>query len=281
MIPVREPLIVNLAPTGMVPTREHSEKVPLQPHEIIDDVVRAASQGITIAHLHARDESGKPTHKKEVYARIISGIRERCPGLVLCVSCSGRTNGGIEARAEVLELDGDVKPDMASLTLSSMNFRDGPSINSPEAVRELAKRMTDNGIIPELEIFDLGMANYARYLMDKGLLQTPLYANLIFGNVAGAQPNLIEIASLINALPRGIVWGLGGIGKAQVPLAGLAAGFAPAVRIGLEDNLWSDFERTVPASNLELVGVVKQFLIPYGRPVMEPGMFRAVFGLSG
>ncbi len=281
MNPIRDPLIVNLAPTGMVPTREQSGKVPLQPDEIIADVLRAAAQGITIVHLHARDAAGKPTYKKEVYARIISGIREKRPDLVLCVSCSGRMVDEIDRRTQVLELKGDLKPDMATLTLSSMNFSDRPSINSPSMIKELAKRMTDCGVAPELEIFDLGMANYTRHLIERGILKTPLYANLICGNIAGAQPHLLEIASLINALPKGVIWGLGGLGRAQVPMAGLAAGFAPGVRIGLEDNLWSDFERTALASNIELVEFIKQFLMPYGRSIMPPEMFRRLIRFPG
>src|SRR5262245_5354195 len=96
------PLILNLAPTGMVPTREMSAHVPLQPAEVVEDVLRCAAEGITIAHLHARDERGEPTHSKEVYARMISGIRERRPELVLCVSCSGRRVPDLASRAEVL-----------------------------------------------------------------------------------------------------------------------------------------------------------------------------------
>jgi uncharacterized protein (DUF849 family) len=75
--------------------------------------LQAAERGITIAHLHARDTLARPTYKKGVYARIISGIREKCSSLVLCVSCSGRMDGRFDRRVEVLELNGDLKPDMA------------------------------------------------------------------------------------------------------------------------------------------------------------------------
>jgi uncharacterized protein (DUF849 family) len=131
-----------------------------------------------------------------------------------------------------------------------MNFKDQASINSPDMIKELAKRIMDRGISPELEIFDLGMANYARYLIHRGIFRNPLYAILIFGNIAGAQPHLVEIASPINAMPEDIIRGLGGLGRARVPMAGLASGFAPGVRIAVEDNLWSNFERIEPASNL-------------------------------
>jgi uncharacterized protein (DUF849 family) len=168
---------------------------------------------------------------------------------------------------------------MASLTLSSLNFRKQASVNPPDTIVELAKRMNDRGILPELEIFDLGMANYARFLREKGILKSPGYANLFFGNVASAQANLLEMASLVHALPEGMMWGLAGLGNSQIPVAALAAGFAPGVRIGLEDNLWTDWERNRPATNLELLECVTKFLAPLDRPIMSPDVFRTRLNL--
>ena len=272
--PAGSRLILNFAPTGIVPTRAMSAHVPLQPAEIVKDVLAAAELGITIVHLHARDESGRPTHRSEVYARIIGGLRERRPDLVICVSCSGRQARNIEERTEVLSLRGDLRPDMASLTLSSLNFPSEPSINSLEHVRELAQRMLDRGIVPELEVFDIGMVNVIRYLCERGLLRPPLYANLLFGNIATAQANLLEIATLISRLPPGVVWGVAGLGAAQLPVAALGVAWAPAVRIGLEDNLWLDRDRTQPASNQDLIERTHRLAGAIGRSVMTPLEFR-------
>ena len=128
-------LLLNLAPTGMVPTRQMSPWVPISPEEIIADAVAAAAMGVNIVHIHARDDAGVPTYRKDVYARIIGGIREKCPDLIICVSLSGRTFGSFEERSDPLRLTGDVAPDMASLTLSSMNFAKVESVNSPDMIR--------------------------------------------------------------------------------------------------------------------------------------------------
>jgi len=274
------PLIINLAPTGMVPTRKMSPRVPLQPTEIVEDVLAATEIGVTIAHLHARDENDQPTHRKEVYARIIAGIRERCPDLVICVSCSGRNAKTVEERAEVLDLTGDLRPDMASLTLSSLNFPRQASVNSPEVVRELAQRMHDRGIVPELEVFDLGMVNVISYLRERGLVQPPMYANLLFGNVATAQADLLEIGAMVSRLPEGVTWGVAGLGAAQLPMAALGAAWAPAVRIGLEDNLWLDAERTRLASNLDLLHRIHSLAAALERPIMSSSQFRGLLGLE-
>jgi uncharacterized protein (DUF849 family) len=273
------PLILNLAPTGMVPTRKRSEHVPLQPEEIVDDVLRCAEEGVTIAHLHARNTRDEPTHSKKVYARIIEGIRERRPDLILCVSCSGRKNPEFEPRAEVLDLDGDLTPDMASLTLSSLNFPSQASVSAPDVVVALAERMGERGIRPEVEIFDLGMVAVLRRLQERELLPEPAYANLLFGNLATAQADLPDIGALLSRLPDGTIWSLVGIGAAQLPVAGVAAAAAPGVRIGLEDNLWLDADRSAPASNLELVRRVHALAEANDRAIATPTELRQVLGL--
>ena len=63
---------------------------------------------------------------------MIAGIRKCRPDLVLCVSTSGRTFNEFDKRAEVLGLKGELKPDMASLTLSSVNFNKQASVNAPD-----------------------------------------------------------------------------------------------------------------------------------------------------
>jgi 3-keto-5-aminohexanoate cleavage enzyme len=125
-------LIVNFTPTGMIPTREMTPHVPISVAEIVEDVHRAYEVGITMAHLHARDgATGKPAYTAEIYGNLISGIRKFAPDLVLAVSLSGRDVPEFEKRAAPLELEGKLKPDMGSLTLSSLNFNRDASINSP------------------------------------------------------------------------------------------------------------------------------------------------------
>jgi uncharacterized protein (DUF849 family) len=278
---VGEPLILNLAPTGVLPTRAQSPYVPLQPDEIIRDVIECAGLGVTIAHLHVRDEDGRPSQSKDLFRRVIVGIREQRADLVICVSCSGRGGIGLEQRAAVLDLEGDAAPDLASLTLSSLNFSSQESVNAPATILALLERMSERGIAPELEIFDIGMANMARYLADKGLLPERRYANLLFGNLASAQSRLLDIAAVVSALPPVTSYSLAGIGAAQLPVAAIAAGSAHGVRVGLEDNLWIDAERTRLTTNADLVERVHRLAEAVGRPIMSPEAARLRFGWPG
>ena len=122
--------ILNFTPTGMIPTKKMTPHVPVTTDEIIEDVLQAASLGVTMVHLHARDPvTGEPTYKKEIYVEIIRGIRKENKDLILCVSTSGRTYSEFEKRSECLELDGKLKLEFASLTLSSLNFNKLSSIS--------------------------------------------------------------------------------------------------------------------------------------------------------
>lgn len=266
--------LVNLTPTGMIPTHEMTQYVPLTPQEIIQDVLECYQLGITSVHLHARDKDGIPTWKPEIYAEIIFGIRNKAPNLVLGVSCSGRDFNEFEKRSAVLDLKGDVKPDMASLTLSSLNFNKQASVNSPQMIQDLAKKMKDCGIKPELEVFDLGMLNYARYLTRKKILEPPLCINLILGNIACAQADILHAGLMLNEIPKGSIWNMGGIGDWQLKMNMLAILEGGGVRIGLEDNIYIDDQRKQLASNKDLVKRIIKMAKLFNREVMPPSVLR-------
>ena len=182
---MKDKFILNFTPTGMIPTRDMTPEVPLSPEEIVDQVLEVAELGVNMVHLHAREiETGLPTYKKELYSEIIGGIRKINRALVLCVSTSGRDFNEFEKRSEVLELKDELKPDFGSLTLSSLNFNKQASVNAPQMIKDLSRKMLLNKIRPEMEAFDLGMINYAKYLIRKELIIPPYYFNLILGNIA-------------------------------------------------------------------------------------------------
>ena len=62
-----DPVVITVAPTGPLTTREQHPEVPLSPEEIAIAVAEAAEAGAAIAHVHARDEEGKPTADPAVY----------------------------------------------------------------------------------------------------------------------------------------------------------------------------------------------------------------------
>ena len=274
-------LIVNFAPTGMIPTKDMTNHVPVTAEEIVVDIHKAVEIGITMVHLHARDAAtGESSYKAEVYGKIIEGIRSFSRDLIICVSLSGRKINDFEKRAEVLQLEGDLKPDMGSLTLSSLNFNREASINSPEMIQMLANEMKSRGILAELEAFDAGMINYAKYLERKEILEPPHYFNLLLGNIACAQADLLHVGIMIRDLPDNSFWSLAGIGDFQLMMNSIAIVSGGGVRVGLEDNIWFDKARTKLATNSDLLRRIHRLAKASERKIMSPGELRTLLNLQ-
>lgn len=277
-------LIINFAPTGLIPTKQMTPHVPTTPEEIIAEVLEARQHGVSMVHLHARGKDGEPTHQKEVYGEIISGIREVDgrgeSALIVCVSTSGRVWNDFERRSEVLELEDEVKPDMASLTLSSLNFNKQASINSPQMIQMLATKMLERRIKAELEAFDIGMINYAKYLHRKGFIQPPFYFNLILGNIACAQANMLNLGLMVNELPDHSTWSVGGVGDCQLKMNVTAMINGGGVRVGLEDNIWWTPSRRKLATNADLLRRIRMIAEALDMEIAGPSEVRQMLGLE-
>lgn len=258
--------IVNFTPTGTQPTRQNSN-APLSPSEIVEEVHFAFELGITVVHLHARDEDFLNTWRVDVYRDIIDGVRKYCPGLPVCVSLTGRHFPEFEKRSAVLEL----MPDMGSLTMSSLNFPKAASINEPDMIIQLIEKMDKCGVVPEIECFDSGMLNYTNYLIKKGILKGPHYINVILGNLYNGQSDLSTVASILVNKPQGSVMCLGGIGKDQMKANMLGLLYADGVRIGLEDNLY--YKDKDLATNAKLLQRLRRIMYDLDLEVMSPKEF--------
>ncbi|HKI87803.1 MAG TPA: 3-keto-5-aminohexanoate cleavage protein [Draconibacterium sp.] len=254
--------IINFTPNGMIPTKRMTPHVPIDVEEIVKEVLNARKFGVSIVHLHARDTEGKPTWKKEIYKEIIDRIRAvdgyTNDSLIICISTSGRNWSDFERRSECLDLEGTSKPDMGSLTLSSLNFPGSASVNSPEIIQKLALKMKVKGIKPELEVFDAGMINFAKYLHKKGMIEPPFYFNAILGNISNAQSGMLDAGYLVTQLPENSYWSFGGIGNAQLKMNTVGILNGGGIRIGLEDNIYFDNDREHLASNKDLLDRINE-----------------------
>jgi 3-oxoadipate:acetyl-CoA acetyltransferase len=274
-------LIVNFCPTGMIPTKQMTPHVPIAPAEVVEEACGALERGVAIVHLHARDEKGKPTYRAELYETMILGIRGHFPDAIICVSCSGRDFPEFERRSEVLELTGAARPDLASLTLTTLDFPTGTSQNAPEMVIALGEKMVARGIKPELECFDFGMINAANMLIAKGLLgEPPYYFNLLLGSRYSVPATARHLSNMVEDLPPESTWSAAGIGLFQLPMNTLAIAMGGHCRVGLEDNIYHDFDRAHLATNLGLVERIALLADTFGRCMATPARARALLGLG-
>lgn len=265
-------VIITVAPTGSVPTRQHTPHVPLTPDEIAEDVFRCWEAGAAIAHIHARDVHNSPTTDPAVFAEIGEKIRSRCD-IIVMISTGGRASSLVEDRAAPLSLN----PEMASLTTGSTNFGTSAYINTPADIERLATEMRDRGIKPEIEVFDSAMIANALRLAGAGVLPPPLHFQFVMG-VQGAIPATAKnLLHLVESIPPGSTWSVAGIGRAQLAMGTLALVMGGHVRVGLEDNL--QYTKGMLATNVQLVERVVRLAAEIGRPVCTPAEARVVLGL--
>jgi uncharacterized protein (DUF849 family) len=261
--------------TGIIPTKADNPHVPITPEEIVEDAIRCHEAGASIIHVHARDDEGRPTYRSVVYKEIIDGIRSNID-VIICVSTSGRRVQEFERRSEVLAL----RPEMATLTMGSVNSRTDTLLNPPDIIMRLATKMWELGVKPELEIFEPGMLNYAKYLIKKGALTSkPPCFNLFFGLLGGIPAELKDMGYLISSLPEGAVWGCAGIGRYQLRVNVASIVFGGNVRVGLEDNLYFDEECTELATNTLLVKRLVEIAAEVGRPVASVSKAREILNI--
>jgi uncharacterized protein (DUF849 family) len=270
-----EPLIIQLAPTGMIPQKSDTPHVPITPDEIAEDVLRCYKLGVSVVHVHARHDDGRSAYQREMYQDIFDKIRKKCPGIVINASTSGRGVPDLEKRSEVL----DLLPEMATLSVGSINFVSQPSFNPLESVKYLADKMRRLGIKPELEIFEAGFINTALYLARKGHLAQPMHFNLMLGSLGSIPADLRDLTYLVDSIPEGNTWGAAGIGRFQVGINTAAILMGGHVRVGLEDALYYHQSTRELATNENLVKRVVRIAGEVGRKIATPKEARRVLGL--
>jgi 3-keto-5-aminohexanoate cleavage enzyme len=268
-------LIITLAPTGMIPTKNQTPHVPITPNEIANDTYEAYKLGASIVHVHARDQNGQPTYEKEVFEKIFKEIKRKCPDIIICASTSGRVHPHVEHRSEVL----DLYPEMASLTLGSLNFPQHPSINSMETIKKLANLMKERNILPELEIFEAGFINTAKYLARKNYLRRPLHFSLLLGSLGSFPPGIGDLAYLVQSLPSGSSWSATGIGRFQTQINVSAILMGGHARVGIEDSIYYNYPKEELATNANLVGRIVRIAKELSREIANPKETREILGI--
>ena len=274
------PLIINACLTGMISQKEDNPFLPVTSEEVIEDACVVIEAGASILHIHARDSQGEADWVGAAYTPIIRGIRKHYPDVIIGVTTSGRKFTDFTKRAAVLDLKNGCKPNMASLTLGSMNFAREAVVNSPETIRKLATSMLERGIIPELEVFGPGMLNYAFYLVKKKILPDRCYVNFILGSLGASPARVEDLASLVRDLPPDWIWAAAGLGRYQLSMNVTAIIMGGHVRVGLEDNLFYDIQRQTVASNKMLVDRLVRVAGELGRAIATPAQTRKMLGLE-
>jgi uncharacterized protein (DUF849 family) len=255
------PVVIAVAITGSVPRKKDNPALPVTPVEQIESTHEAFEAGASLVHIHVRNPDESSSSDPKLFAQVQEGINKHCPGMIVQFSTGGRGRDQA-ARGSALYL----RPEMASLSTGSVNFPTIVYENAPALVWDLASKMKENEIRPEIEIFDLSHIHAAKRLIDEGLMNSRPHVQFVMGvkNAMPADEHLLDIllAELKRVIPAA-TWTAAGIGRFQSEVMRwvLERG-ADGVRTGLEDNIRVTKDR-LAFGNAELVKIAADLCAKY------------------
>ncbi len=272
------PMVITAAMVGAETTREHTPYLPITAEEIGEDAARCREMGAAMVHIHVRTPDGKPSQDTELFRAAIREIRKRCDILVQ-VSTGGAVGMSVDERCGPLRLTGEDRPDMATLTTGTVNFGEDVFWNPRPLVRDIARRIKDLGLRPEIECFDAGMIDAAEALAKEGLVELPAHYDFVLGvpGALAAKPEALDF--MRSYVPQGSTWTCAAMGRHQLPFVELSAERGGNARVGLEDNVY--LSRGVLAKgNWELVQEAVKRAKGKGREIATPQQARALLRLG-
>ncbi len=272
------PMVLTAAMVGAETTREQTPHLPITAEEIAEDAVRCREAGAAMVHLHVRTADGKPSQDAELFRAAIRAIRKRTDVLIQ-TSTGGAVGMSVDERCGPLTLTGADRPDMATLTTGTVNFGEEVFWNPRPLVRDIAKRIRAMGLRPELECFDVGMIDEARYLAKEGLVELPAHFDFVLGVPGTLQPRPEVLDFMIASLPEGSTWTVAGVGRHQLPFVDEAAKRGGNARVGLEDNIYVS-KGVLAKGNWELVAEAAKRARANGREPATPEQARKLLRLG-
>ena len=266
-------LIITVAPIGSFAFKKDTPYLPVTPSELIEDGIKCWEAGASILHYHARDKDEKPCLDYDFFAKVLEGLRKHTR-LIVQISTGFRFPHHRDDRIRAV----DLRPDMMSLNVGSVNLARGPYINDPVDVEYYAGKMIEYGVKPEIECFDVSHIHAGIALMKKGLIKDPPYFDFVLG-VQNALPfSARHLLHMIESLPPGALWSVIGVAKAQLPASTLGIILGGNSRVGLEDNIFYSYK--VLATNEQLVQRTVRLAKELQREIATPDEARAMLGIT-
>jgi 3-keto-5-aminohexanoate cleavage enzyme len=268
-------VIVTAAVVGAEVTRAQSPAVPYTPAEIAAAAVAAWRAGAAVVHLHARWPDGRPSQEAAHFREIVDRIRDAGSDVVVQCSTGGAVGMPVEERLGSL-VDG---AEMGTLNLGTMNFGDEVFQNARPDIVRIAARLRERGLVAECEVYDAGMLDTLRWLLEKGHLAGPYQVQFVLGVPGGMAASERNLRFLLEGLPERVHWSVAGVGRHQLPMAELALALGGHVRVGLEDNLYVS-KGVLARGSDELVERAAALAAAAGRPLATPAEARAALGIA-
>jgi uncharacterized protein (DUF849 family) len=293
-VPVNRPVIVTCAVTGSAPSFRKHPNIPITPEQIARQSIDAARAGAAMVHIHVRDPAtGLKSGRLELYREVKDRIESSGVDVIVNLTCGygGRFVPGVdnprhgddggtdllgpEQRTEHIV---QLRPEVCSLDVGTMNFGDQVFMNTPVHLRTMATRIKAAGVKPEVEVFEAGHLRLAEQMIEDGYLQRPVHFQFCLGIRWGMPATGDAIAFMLKLLPSGSTWSAFGVAQFQFPMVEAAIEMGGHVRVGFEDNLYLEKDVLAP-DNAALVGRAVEIVESRGCRPATPSEARKILGL--
>jgi uncharacterized protein (DUF849 family) len=298
-------VIVSCAITGAIHVPSLTPHLPITPNQIAENAIGAAEAGAAIVHLHARNpEDGRPTPDPEVFAQFLPEI-QAASDVVINITTGGGHGMSLEERTAAARR---FQPELCSLNMGSMNFglfpmldriedfqhgwepeylkmtRDFIFKNTFKDIESIISEMGASGTRFEFECYDVGHLYNLAFLLEKGVVEPPLFVQTVFGILGGIGTHPEDLLHMKRTADRlfgdEYVWSVLAAGRHQTPLVTQGALLGGNVRVGLEDSIY--LARGVLAeSNARQVEKIVRILGELSLEIATPNEARRKLGLKG
>ena len=297
-------VIVTAAITGSIHTPSMSPYLPITSKQIVDEILAVHEAGGAVAHVHVRDqETGLPCADQDIYLEIATQVKKYCD-IILCMTTGGKLGEPVLNRVKVVN---NLRPELSSLNAGSLNFalfhitdkvksykfdwekkylqdtEDFIFPNTFKTMREFLEIFETNHTKPEFEIYDMGMINNLAFLIQEGVVKTPVYLQFVMGILGGipATPqNLVYLLETARKQIKDFVFSVCAAGSSQIPMCTQSLLMGGHVRVGLEDNLYLE-KNVLAKSSAEQVKKIIRIAQELGVERAKPDEARQILQLKG
>ena len=291
---MQQPVILTCAVTGGDDTAGRFPAVPVTPEQIAKSAVEACKAGAAIAHIHVRNpQTGKPSMEAALYREVIDRIRDAGSPVIINLTTGpgarfipssvaanqAETGSNLRPPTERVQHIIELKPEICSLDMGSLNFGKGALINVPGHVETIAAAIRAAGVKPELEVFDSGHIALSLDMIKRGLLEAQPLFQMVMGVPWGAPATTEILAAMKSLLPVGAPWAAFGVGRSQFPMVAQALLLGGHIRVGLEDNLYLSKGELAP-DNASLVRKAATIVDALGSRLATPDEARTALGIA-
>ena len=302
---VQNKVIISCAVTGAIHTPSMSPYLPVTPEEIAEASIAAAQAGAAIIHLHARDPvTGKPDQRPEAFEKFLKVIK-RDSDAIVNLTTGGSPYMTVQERMMPAKV---LKPEVASMNMGTMNFGLFPMLqrfkefkhdwerpylegskdlifrNTYGDLETVLTELSANDTRYEFECYDTSHLYNLAHFVERGLVKAPFFVQTVFGILGGIGTHPDDVMHMKRTADRlfgnDYRWSVLGAGRAQMPIAAMAASMGANVRVGLEDSLWIGRGK-LARSNAEQVTRVRGILEGLGLEIATPDEAREILQLKG